>query len=414
MKVIVAHPGKQHSMHTALAVNNKGALFRYITTVYDKPISLTRFISYILRGDSRKKAMGRKNNNIPNDKVLQFCEIEGLVLLAILRIPFLKRKWSKINDWVTRRFELKVAKYAIKNKVDVVIMYDCACDIAFKYLKEHDANIKCVMDCSISNRVYNKKIYEEDILITKDEVIKSEQAYLWKENGLNPFWAEVKFADYYLVPSNFVEKSIIYVGGEKEKIYKIPYGVDLTQFKPKNKSFSAPLKLLYVGGVMRRKGLHHLLKVISEFPSDEVVLQIAGSYDNNYDLYKQYSSCTNIKFLGFVTRDILADVYNDSHVFVLPSLAEGLALVGLEALAAGLPVVCTDNSGVNDIVKDYENGIVFKTGNDDELRDAVIWLIKNIGILEEMGNKARLSVKEYSWNNYYNKIQNTIELIYKQ
>lgn len=412
MKVIVAHPGKQHSMHTAIAFEKRGGLLSYITTVYDKPGSWTHCLTGFLSGKDQKKAQSRKNQDLPDDKIKLFCEIEGLGLLLIMRVPGLKKLWGSINDIVVKRFGRKVAKYAIKCEADVLIMYDSTCNEAFRYIKKYAPNIKCILDCSISNRVYNKKIYEEDMEKTGDRVIRSEQAYLWKKNGVQPFYEEVYLSDYFLVASSFVSNSLEYVGAHKNQIKMVPYGVDVSMFSPKvTQNTAKPLQLLYVGGVMRRKGLHHLLKIVSKYSINDVRLYIAGGFDANYDLYKEYSKYENIEFLGFVTRDKLADLFKQAHWFVLPSLCEGLALVGLEAMASGLPIICSTNTGVNDLVKNYDNGIVFDAMDDYALEECIKWALDNMDKVDQMGKLARECALNYTWDNYYSNLYHAIEKI---
>ena len=83
LKIIVAHPGKQHSFRVATALEKKGMLFKYATTVYDKKSSLLmRVVKMFLNKDNAQRANGRKCPFIPDEKVVQFCEFEGLLLLS--------------------------------------------------------------------------------------------------------------------------------------------------------------------------------------------------------------------------------------------------------------------------------------------------------------------------------------------
>ena len=89
------------------------------------------------------------------------------------------------------------------------------------------------------------------------------------------------------------------------------------------------LRLIYVGGITHRKGLHHLLKVISELEKDNISLSIAGDVNAEMKIYQKYKNSSNIKFLGFLTHDKLKEEYKRADVFVLSSLGEGMAMVGL-------------------------------------------------------------------------------------
>lgn len=76
-KIIVAHPGKQHSFQTAIALKENGILFQYITTLYDKKFSLLYFLKFILRGKSLRKALSRKSAELEDNDVTLFCSLGG-------------------------------------------------------------------------------------------------------------------------------------------------------------------------------------------------------------------------------------------------------------------------------------------------------------------------------------------------
>ena len=107
LKVIVAHPGKQHSYQTAIAVDRMGADLIYCTTVYDKPGSITHIIKNFLKGIDRSKAETRSCAQISNDKVFQKLELYGLYQLLMNRICKSYEKKQKINDTINKHFEKK-------------------------------------------------------------------------------------------------------------------------------------------------------------------------------------------------------------------------------------------------------------------------------------------------------------------
>ena len=64
--------------------------------------------------------------------------------------------------------------------------------------------------------------------------------------------------------------------------------------------------MIFVGAVCYRKGIHHLLSVVSEYSKDEVILNIVGGFPQNSEYYIKYRDSDNIHFCGFVTHDVLA------------------------------------------------------------------------------------------------------------
>lgn len=414
MKIIVAHEGKQHSFRTAEAFYRNGSLFKYITTVYDKPWSLTRLTKLFLRGNAKKKSSSRKSSMLENEFVLQFCEFEGLLLLLLRRISILSSFVPVYNNWLHNRFGKKVAYFAIKHNVDAVIMYDGNCNKCWEILKRKAPGIKRIMDVSIANRLFLKKVYERDIAITQNYNLQKEQFFLWNSINLSRFKKEIEDSDFFLAGSNMVKRSLLYSGVESDKIFIVPYGVNINKFSFHNKvMIKGPLKLVFVGQLLYRKGIHHLLSVVSSFPIEKVELYIAGSYDKNSDTYKKYKCYSNIHFLGFVTRDILSDLYVKSDVFVLPSLGEGLALVVLEALSSGVPCIVSDMTGANDLIEDGKNGFVFEASNDEQLKEKIQWFIDNPQKIPEMSEYSRKSVINQTWESYYNNAVKVVNKILK-
>ena len=404
-RIIVAHPGKQHSFQLATALKRSGMLYKYITTVYDKPDSLTGRVKKLLKGKIKNKANTRKSEELVDDEVLQFDELKGLILILVSKLPKGDSLWRILNGMVSDSFGKKVAKYAIKNNVDAVICFDSNCTVLFDILKQKAPHIKRIMDVSIANRLYMKEQFIADIKRSGQDEIQKEQKYLWNKKNCKRFKAEIRNGQFFIVASDFVKNSLKFSGVKETQIGFVPYGVDLKKFTFVNKAIiRRPLKLIYVGQVTYRKGLHHLLKVMETFSEEDVTLKIAGRYSRESKLYQKYKNMPNIEFLGFVTRDRLAQVYQAADAFVLPTLGEGFALVVLEAMSCGVPVISSDHAGGNDAITPYEDGLVFKAGDDDELRKSIQWFLDNPDRLPELSCNAHKKSLNYSWENYYNNV----------
>lgn len=416
MKIIVAHEGKQHSFKTAEALYQQNHLFKYITTIYDKPYSITYFLKFLLKGNIKKKCLSHKDPIIPNNYVIQYCEWMGLLRLFLSKIPFLYKRFPHIYNWLHDNFGRKVAKFAIENNVDAVIMYDSNANECWKILKEKAPHIKRILDVTIANRLYSYHAYHLDAELYKDSKI------LIEEKDINDFInqkrteEELTLSQYFLAGSEFVKKSLLFSNVPSQSIYIVPYGVNNNLFKnnnstnPNNKD-KQPLTLIYVGNVCYRKGIHHLLSVVSEFNNQEISLYIIGSYSKNEDYFTLYEKYKNIKFVGFVTHDTLFKYYNQADIFILPSLSEGFAQVSLEAMSCGLPIICTTNSGCNDIIEDYKNGFVIKPSDRKQLKEKIEWFINHKDKIKEMGINAMHTASKYTWKEYFENLNKTIKII---
>ena len=201
-RIIVAHPEKQHSYRLVEAISDMGMLDEYITTVYYKKRNITRWIDGITKGRIRLKEI-RKMPFIADEKVKQFCELKGLMLL-VLRHTALKKLTNRMQNFNFDIFGKKVALEAVKRKADVVIMYDTNSLECFNKLK--NTNIIRIMDTSIANREYTKHIYESVIKCKTDWDNFSEKEILLNKKEMKRLRDEIKQTDYFLVPSQFVKK----------------------------------------------------------------------------------------------------------------------------------------------------------------------------------------------------------------
>ncbi|MVM38077.1 glycosyltransferase [Spirosoma sp. HMF3257] len=408
-KVLVAHPDKQHSYRLATALKQNGLLNKYITTVYDKENSLTRRLTYILGGKNLKKAKSKSCDTLDDFDVVQYYEIINLIIIFLSKFPGLLNLCRNLRKKLSDYFGIRVAKYAIKNNIKYVIMYDATALSCFEYLNKYAPEIVRILDVSTVSHSFMKKTFDNAIKISGDITLKKEFSYLWDPIFLSRYDKEIELSNFFFVPSEIVKESLIYNNISVDRIFKIPYGVDISYFTPLYKKKDNVLRALFVGQVTYRKGINFILEAISKFNDDEVELLIAGGFNPESSWYIENKDNRNVKFLGFVTRDNINKLFQESDVFLLPSLAEGQALVGLEALASGLPVLCSKFSGVNDLIIDGYNGYVVDIKNSDDLFDKIS-VIKNLTPVDLilMKERARSSVEMYTWEKYYDRVTSTL------
>lgn len=399
--VIVAHPGKQHSYRVASTMQKNGKLKCYITSVYNKPGHITHGLYKISRGNIKKKIGSHYITDIPQKKIKLFCESLGVFSLVSLKIPFLRKFYTNINNYLNDSFGKKTFKFIKKNKPDMVISYDYNSAILFERLASECPDVVRVLDVSIITRPFMQEIFRNDYEKTNERALVDNYAEIWSKESISRVYREINNADYFLAPSQIVKNSLIYCGVNEEKIKIVPYGTDCSKFEYKEKNVQeGPLKLIFVGAVEYRKGIHHLLNVISRFKVNEVTVKLVGAYNSEDSIYKNYHTAKNIQFCGFVTRDILATYYQEADVFVLPSLGEGMAMVIMEAMSCGLPVIVSDKTGGNDAIKNGVEGFEFEAGNDEQLYERIKWFIEHKGCILDMGKKAREKAEMYTWNQY--------------
>ena len=197
-----------------------------------------------------------------------------------------------------------------------------------------------------------------------------------------------------MVPSEFARKTFLEKGFNEKKIIKNSYGVDLKEFESDTsyKNDQSKFRIIYTGTVSIRKGILYLLEVFNNLELDNIELLIVGNIEKDLKKnLKKYSLNKNIIFKKSVNQSELREFYNISNVFITCSIEEGLSMVQIQAMSCGLPVICTVNSGGEEIINDNIDGFVLPIRDKIKLKDKILFLYNNRNICEEMGKMQKKS-----------------------
>lgn len=415
MKILVVHPAQQHSYRLATALNMREMLFGYATTVYCKSGSVTSFVAKFLKGKFRVKALSRHCSDISDEKVVQFCEVQGLLKLMTMNLKLFRRYYRRLKYKTSDQFARRVVKYAIKNKVDAVIGYDDCSSVLFDLLKREAPDILRIMDVSAANTLYMREIYERDMQIMPEfaERLKNERTVVWSKDNIERSKIEISNAQIFLAPSNFVKGSLCFSGVQEEQIKICPYGVDIKAFSLKSfpsteELLERPMRFIYVGGVKELKGISYLLEAFSQIPTDRATLTVVGKFNSDDEDIAKYLN--KVVFTGSVLHKDMPELLRASDVFVFPSLGEGLSLSTLEAAACGLPLIVSENSGINDNMTG-EEGFVIPIQSSKAIIEKVRFFLDNPCCIKSMGLAARRLAEHYSWDSYYQAVGDIFEEI---
>jgi glycosyltransferase involved in cell wall biosynthesis len=179
----------------------------------------------------------------------------------------------------------------------------------------------------------------------------------WNRQGLR----SVELADYVFTPSQHVAESFRARGFGEEQLLHLPYPVDLSVFQPRLelKVPPSPLRVVCTGSVSLRKGFPYLFEAIRLIRKErDAILVLMQSVESSMkDILSHYADVP-VEWSPSMPHDQLALHLKGCHVFALLSLEEGMARTALEAMACGLPVVLTPNTGTSDLVTPGVNGEV--------------------------------------------------------
>jgi glycosyltransferase involved in cell wall biosynthesis len=157
--------------------------------------------------------------------------------------------------------------------------------------------------------------------------------------------------------------------------------------KTMNPPDATPVKLLFVGNVIRRKNLDCLIQALALLRDVPVKLDVVGDCSFDAGLFRELSRLVSllelkdtVVFHGSVSDIALIEFYGSSDIFVLPSQYEGYGIVFAEAVRAGLPIVAAKCGPVSETVRDRENGLLVPAGDPRSLAFA----IKSLALDSEM------------------------------
>jgi glycosyltransferase involved in cell wall biosynthesis len=178
---------------------------------------------------------------------------------------------------------------------------------------------------------------------------------------------EWQLADHIVCASEFTRRSLIKVGCDKHRTSVIPYGIDLA--KPLPQQRNTICQFLFVGQGIQRKGIHHLLKAWrrARLANSHLTL-VCYRLDPGIAPLVDQPGVTVMPRLSF---DLLRKLFCSADIFIMPSIVEGFGLVYLEALAAGLYCVGTNNTGLPDLNPPSNVATMVDVGDETQLIEAM-------------------------------------------
>jgi glycosyltransferase involved in cell wall biosynthesis len=166
---------------------------------------------------------------------------------------------------------------------------------------------------------------------------------------------------------------------------------------PRQRIAGGPLRILSVGRLVPGKGHAVLLDALTLLRDEGIhtLTTLVGDGPERAQLERLAEDLRlDVRFAGAVGQDELGAFYEDAQLFCLPTFAEGLGVVLLEAMACGLPVVSSLVMGVPEVVDDGETGLLVRPGRPDLLAEAIERLAAAPELRERMGRAGRRRVVE--------------------
>lgn len=221
-----------------------------------------------------------------------------------------------------------------------------------------------------------------------------------------------RHADFVITSSEFAKKEIIGrygTPGDRIRVIPISYNIHCRpigagpEAEAARKRYSMPDKyILYVGTIQPRKNISTLIKAYSSLAKIGRIkhkLVITGRkgwlYDPLFELIKDEEMEERIVFTGFVPDEELPYIYNGADLFVYLSLFEGFGIPPLEAMACGIPVICSNTTSLPEVVGDA--GMLVAPTDQKAVEEAILKVLENADLRADMREKGLIQAKKFSW-----------------
>ncbi|MFH1645431.1 MAG: glycosyltransferase family 4 protein [Candidatus Omnitrophota bacterium] len=329
---------------------------------------------------------------IPKDKVVSIF-IKEVLERGYKKLPLAIRRLYDPQFFICEVFDRLAAK-SLK-QADICVVWPSFALHTITRAKK--LGIITVAEGSSSHALYQYKILEEEYAKFNLDFPVVHKKVLQKE------LSEYKAADYIMAASKYVERTFLENGIPQDKILRIPYGVSLSSFRQVSKEDNI-FRVIYCGAMSLRKGVHYLLQAFAELDLENAELMLIGGItDEIRPFFKKFAG--KFKWVGIKPQSELYKYYSQGSLFVMPSIEEGLAMVQAQAMACGLPLLCTTNTGGEDLIREGTDGFVVPIRDVGALKEKILLMYENPLRCKEMGQSAKHRVKkEFSWQEYGQRI----------
>lgn len=249
---------------------------------------------------------------------------------------------------------------------------------------------------------YARKIFQEEALRLPDWA-PTLQGDRDSEEKMARKVRELELADVVIVPSKFVLESLPAKIRAEKPCCLVPYGappmVDGPANDARDRDQRRPLRLLFAGALSQRKGLADIFAALRllDCPG-EVELVLLGQPCAPWEFYRAQK--VPFRYEAPRANHAVLALMATCDALVLPSLVEGRAIVQLEALSCGLPVLATPNAGGEDLITPGETGFLVPIRDPAALAEKISWLRDHRADLPALRAACRARAKKISWAAY--------------
>jgi len=393
--VLLSHPTGNQNLRNALgSLAQNGMLAEFWTTIaWDRESPWNRIMPAGLRNQ-----LGRRSYaEAPQDRVRTVPWREAVRLGAkYLRLENLLSSGEKTFSVIGmyRQFDGRVARRMDRIELDAVYAYEGGALETFRQARR--------LGIAALYELPSGYWYWERDLMAQEAERNPEFAGLHPKLDDSPGhmqWKdeELRLADCVFVASQHVRRTLAGVVAD-EKIRVVNFGAPpVESASAVTRRAAGPLKVLFVGALIQRKGIGYLLDAVDRLDAQVELTLIGTRFAPNTRVDE---ACRRWRWIETIPHDQVLRIMKESDVLVLPSLSEAFGLVITEALACELPVIITPNVGAGDLVTDGREGFVIPICSAEAIADRLDALNRDRELLALMSLRAGETAAARSWAVY--------------
>lgn len=382
-----------NSYHAARALSERNWLGSFQTGVTTDS-AVARLSPYLPR-DSRQRLLNRRFERIPRESQRSHVCWEAVSRVGRRVKPrglTARTNWYDVlfygHDWQVSR--------AIEKDLAAVYTYEDGARLTFEAAKR--LSIARVYELPLGYYLGVASELERSAKAAPGAGLQIRREPAWKRARKD---TELELADVVIVPCEWARASLRFSKSQKKCVVKVPYGTPADEVRPRTRRPDGPFTVLLAGQIGVRKGVPLLLEAWARLGLKDARLCLAGPMDlgENY-----LSGRADVQYLGALPRARLLEVMRQADLFAFPSLAEGFGLVIGEAMAAGVPVLTTTNTGGPELITDGREGWCVPPHDVIPLAERIEWAYEHRDALFEMGARARSRAEQWTWADYRGKL----------
>jgi glycosyltransferase involved in cell wall biosynthesis len=384
-KTVVSNGSQRFYLYqTALAYEQAGRLQRLIAGWYPKNRLINHFLQSaagvrVLGDQAVKRVRARRPEGLDPSRVVSLSLPDAIERLGRGRTGNLFRRgllsyYSMLAfGWLSQRYVSHGDLFHVRSGYG-----------RFAMARAKRAGAVCLVDHSIADPGFIR------------EIMVAEAAHWGLSHEFEDLhWRcvsqDIAEADHIVANSDFVRDTLVAARGlPPEKITVLPWSVDLNRFRPAANRGNGKFRILFAGEIGLRKGVLYLLEAVKKLKLPQIELVLVGGITEIGALIARGGF--EFRHIPVLPQEDLVAFFQGASVFVFPSLVEGSARVVQEAMACGLPVITTANSG--SVIQDGVEGFIVPIRDSEAIAEKILELYDHPARRREMGLAARATAEQ--------------------